>query len=281
MKRDYNLSKEFPIHITRWVPRTILEPFHWHNAFEVGYCLEGKGQFYFEEKRYEVHAGDVFVVSHMEKHRAQSDSAMPSTFYFVKFDSSIMHGTENELLTSFIMKSRHFVNRIGSDAAIAPQIGQLMHEIWNEMQRRDRAYKSMVRGLLIQVCTLLFRHFSKEMSTADWSRSLQAYNKLQPALRLIHERFSEDIRLDDIADCLALSPSRTYHLFKETMGEGFKEYLTKIRIQDSKKQLRNPNISITEVYLSCGFQSQSAFYRAFKQVEGMTPKEYSQYMIMS
>ncbi|MFD0715888.1 AraC family transcriptional regulator [Paenibacillus sp. GCM10027626] len=281
MRRDYNLSKDFPIHITRWVPLTVLEPFHWHNAFEVGYCFEGKGQFYFEEKRYEVRAGDVFVVSHMEKHRAQSDAAMPSTFYFVKFDGSLMRGTENELLTPFIMKSKHFVNRIAGDAQIAPQIGHLMHEIWKEMQEQNRAYKSMVRGLLIQVCTLLFRYFSKEMSTAEWSRSLQAYNKLQPALRLIHERFSEDIRLEHIAECLALSPSRSYHLFKETIGEGFKEYLTKIRIQESKKRLRDPNASITEVYLSCGFQSQSAFYRAFKLVEGMTPKEYSHYIIMS
>ncbi|MEK8127952.1 AraC family transcriptional regulator [Paenibacillus filicis] len=281
MKRDYHLHKDFPVHITRWVPKSEMQPFHWHNALEVGYCLEGKGQFYFEEKRYAVQAGDVFVVSHMEKHRAQSDPVTPSTFYFVKFDASLIGGAENELLAPFIMKPKHFVNKIDGRLPTASHVGTLLHGIWDEMQRQEKGYKSMVRGALIQVCSLLFRHYAKELSADEWSRSLQAYNKLQPALSLIHERFHENLQLKDIAACLSLSSSRTYHLFKETMGEGFKEYLTKTRIQESKKRLSDPNISITEIYLSCGFQGHASFYRAFKQIVGMTPKAYSSYVITS
>jgi YesN/AraC family two-component response regulator len=279
LKRDYQLNKDFPVHITRLAPKTIKEPFHWHDSLEVGYCVAGKGLFYFGEKRYTVNSGDVFVVSSMEKHRAQSDAVEPSIFYFIKFDASLIGGTENELLIPFISKPKHFVNKIDGQLQVASQIGQLIEGIYNEVQQQDKAYKSMVKGSLIMVCTLLFRHYSQELSSDEWNRSLQAYKKIEPALRIIHEGFHEDIQLKDIAESLSLSTSRTYHLFKETMGEGFKKYLTRIRINESIKRLSDPNVSITEIYLSCGFQGHASFYRAFKQVVGMAPKEYSSHII--
>ncbi len=279
MKRDYQLHKDFPVHVTRWVPSTIKKPFHWHDSLEVGYCLSGKGQFYFGEKRYPVNAGDVFVVSSMEKHRAQSNAIEPSVFYFVKFDASLIGGAENELIVPFIAKPKHFVNKIDGQLPVASQIGSMIQGIYNEMQDQDKAYKSMVKGSLIMVCTLLFRHYAQELSPDEWNRSLQAYNKLEPALTIIHGRYHEDIQLKDISVALSLSTSRTYHLFKETMGEGFKKYLTRIRIHECIKRLNDPNVSITEIYLSCGFQGHAAFYRAFKQVVGMTPKEYSIHII--
>jgi AraC-like DNA-binding protein len=215
----------------------------------------------------------------MEKHRAQSDTVEPSAFYFVKFDASLIGGVENELLVPFIAKPKHFFNKIDGQLEVASHIGRLIQGIWNEIQEQDKAYKSMVKGSLIMVCTLLFRHYSQQLSPDEWNRSLQAYKKLEPALRLIHEGFHEDIQLKEIAMSLSLSTSRTYHLFKETMGEGFKKYLTRIRIHESIKKLSDPNVSITEIYLSCGFQGHAAFYRAFKQVIGMTPKEYSSHII--
>ncbi|MBE1444864.1 AraC family transcriptional regulator [Paenibacillus sp. OAS669] len=279
VKRDYNLNKNFPIHISRWMPSIFMEPFHWHTSFEVGYCMEGKGLFHFEDKRYEINTGDVFVVSHMEQHRAQSDPLKPCQFHFLKFDGSLIDGGENELLAPFFMKSPYFGNKIDGNQQTAVQIGALLRDIWSEMQEQDRAYTSMVRGLLIQVCTHLFRHYAKEIPAEEWNRSLQAYKKLQPALGLIHHQYHENIQLKDLAASLSLSTSRAYHLFKETMGEGFKEYLTKIRIHESKKRLSDPNVSITEVYLSCGFQGHASFYRSFKQIVGMTPKEFRKYML--
>jgi AraC-like DNA-binding protein len=261
------------------MPSIFLEPFHWHTSFEVGYCIEGKGLFYFEDKCYEINTGDVFVVSHMEKHRAQSDPLKPSRFHFLKFEGSMVDGGDNELLAPFFMKSKHFMNKIDGNLQIAIQIGKLLSDIWNEIQEQDRAYTSMIRGILVQVCTYLFRYYAKEMPIEEWNRSLQAYKKLQPALWMIHYQYHENIQLKDIAACLSLSSSRAYHLFKETMGEGFKEYLTKIRIHESKKKLSDPNVSITEIYLSCGFQGHASFYRSFKQIVGMTPKEFRKNLI--
>ncbi|MBB6669101.1 helix-turn-helix transcriptional regulator [Cohnella nanjingensis] len=279
MKRDYQLNKDFPIQMTCWVPSSKLAPFHWHHSFEIGYCLEGEGQFYFEDKRYDVRAGDVFVVGNMEKHRAVSDPARPSRFYFVKFDASLIGSADNELLVPFLMKTPQFVNKIGGGLPAAIAIGRLMHGIWEELQAEERAHRSMIKGLLMQACTRLVRHYATALSPEEWARSLQAYKKLSPALDCIHARYHEHIQLKDIAASLSLSTSRTYHLFKETMGEGFKDYLTKIRVHEAKKGLADPNLSITDIYLSCGFQGHAAFYRAFQQIVGLTPKAYRQYVM--
>lgn len=97
---------------------------------------------------------------------------------------------------------------------------------------------------------------------------------LQPALAYIQEHFHEPVQLSDIARVLSLSPSRTRHLFLEIVGERFKSYLLQIRVQEAKKLLSGTNMPITDIYLSCGFQSSSSFYREFKKLVSVSPQEY-------
>ena len=84
----------------------------------------------------------------------------------------------------------------------------------------------------------------------------------------------ENAPLEEIADVLNLSPSRTRHLFKEVLGEGVREYLQQLRVNEAKRLLNTTDVSIIEVCMQSGFQSATAFYRAFNQIVGMTPQEY-------
>ena len=72
------------------------------------------------------------------------------------------------------------------------------------------------------------------------------------------------------------SSSKFYfsRLFKQFTNVSFYKYVNQKRIEKAAEMLTEPNISITNVALSCGFESLSSFIRMFKIVKGCTPTEF-------
>lgn len=63
-------------------------------------------------------------------------------------------------------------------------------------------------------------------------------------------------------------------LFKQFTNVSFYKYVNQKRIEKAAEMLTEPNTSITNVALSCGFESLSSFIRMFKIVKGCTPTEF-------
>lgn len=63
-------------------------------------------------------------------------------------------------------------------------------------------------------------------------------------------------------------------LFKQFTNVSFYKYVNQKHIEKAAEMLTEPNISITNVALSCGFESLSSFIRMFKIVKGCTPTEF-------
>ena len=63
-------------------------------------------------------------------------------------------------------------------------------------------------------------------------------------------------------------------LFKQFTGVTFLKYVNQKRIALAETQLTEPNNSVTDVAVNCGFSSLSAFIRMFKIIKGCTPTEF-------
>ncbi len=65
------------------------------------------------------------------------------------------------------------------------------------------------------------------------------------------------------------------HCFKEETNQTPLEYLTKMRLSQAKRHLRqNKFYSIGEIACLCGFSDRYYFSRCFKKHTGLSPKEY-------
>lgn len=79
---------------------------------------------------------------------------------------------------------------------------------------------------------------------------------------------------DTVADALCMSRGHLLRKIKAITGMTSTAYITRIRITYAKSLLDNPELSIQQVAMMSGYDEPSNFYRAFKSVTGVTPKQY-------
>lgn len=94
------------------------------------------------------------------------------------------------------------------------------------------------------------------------------------AIEFMSAHLSEDISRDDIARAARLSPFHFSRLFKEHVGVGVRERLTRMRIERAAELMVHTDKPLVEIALECGFKDQSYFTKSFRRIVGMTPKVY-------
>lgn len=97
---------------------------------------------------------------------------------------------------------------------------------------------------------------------------------INSAMRFIQRNYSSSVTLESVAEYLKLSPSYLSNLFKKETGQNFIDYLTGIRIEQSKILLRTTELKIYEVGHRVGYENENYFSRVFKKVVGCSPVHY-------
>ena len=84
-----------------------------------------------------------------------------------------------------------------------------------------------------------------------------------------------DLSLRSLAEKINLNPHQLSELLNHEVGKNFNSYIMDFRVNDAIKALKNePNKTILAIALDVGFNSNSAFYTAFKKVTGKSPSDY-------
>lgn len=86
-----------------------------------------------------------------------------------------------------------------------------------------------------------------------------------------------ELKLEALAERLALTPHELSQLINSACGANFQDYLNRHRVEALKAALHDPSRSgstILDLALASGFNSKSALNRVFKAHTGMTPGEF-------
>lgn len=95
--------------------------------------------------------------------------------------------------------------------------------------------------------------------------------QLRCALAIMEERFSEPLRIPDIAAACMLSQGYFARAFLASTGKTPYRWLLERRVVAAQHLLSTTQLSLTEVGLSCGFAEQSHFTRIFRKTVGTPP----------
>ncbi len=87
---------------------------------------------------------------------------------------------------------------------------------------------------------------------------------------------NNSVNVDALASQMAMSTTQFRNRLKAITGETPQAYITNIRMQKARQLLDNstPQTTILDIALSCGYEDQGAFTRAFKRFYGVTPTDY-------
>lgn len=102
-------------------------------------------------------------------------------------------------------------------------------------------------------------------------RNVKMINEIS---KYIRNHISEPIKTSDIADFLGKSRGGLTTEFKKQSGMNLSDFIKLKKIQEARELLYSTNKSISMISNYLGFSSQSHFTRAFKEITGITPKEY-------
>lgn len=97
---------------------------------------------------------------------------------------------------------------------------------------------------------------------------------IRNSIDYIYEHLHEPLTMEQLAKAEGLHPSYYSKLFVKETGLTAKAYILRTKIYTSQNMILYSEHSLSDIALSLGFSSQSAFTAAFKKCTGCTPSEY-------
>lgn len=94
------------------------------------------------------------------------------------------------------------------------------------------------------------------------------------SIEYIRRNYMKKVTLDDVAENVSLSPSYFSRIFKQETKTSFNSYLNNVRIEMSKKLLLDEDIPLVDIATLAGFENQSYYSRVFKQITGLSPRQF-------
>ncbi len=132
----------------------------------------------------------------------------------------------------------------------------------------------MERSTIAMFLALVLQSFAAEdphlARTEPFSRSQFS---LDEVFRYIHTHLTEDLTLELLEKEFYVSRSHLIREFKKRTGQTVHSYILRARLDLCRSYIEQ-GYSITEVYRKGGFGGYNHFFKAFRKVYGMTPKEY-------
>ncbi len=99
--------------------------------------------------------------------------------------------------------------------------------------------------------------------------------RLNRVLVYIQNNIDQPLSLAPLAAIANFSPFHFHRIFSAYIGESLHEHIRRVRLEKAAQKLARSAGPITEVALGAGYETPAAFTKAFKQVFGKNPTEFT------
>jgi AraC family transcriptional regulator len=155
-----------------------------------------------------------------------------------------------------------------------PTIQHIGLQIKAELENPQIGNRLYIDSLATLLAVHLLRNYSTRKTRIQRSLGSLSRQQLTRILVYINDNLAEDLSLGAITAELDMSQSHFGTLFKGATGVSVYKYVIQRRMEVAKRLLARSNLSIIDVSLQVGFQSQSHFHNAFRRYTGVTPRTY-------
>jgi AraC family transcriptional regulator of arabinose operon len=86
--------------------------------------------------------------------------------------------------------------------------------------------------------------------------------------------YMDDLTVASLSDYVGLDRSYLCSIFKKFLNTPPQTYIAKYRINKACELLKNSSCSISEVAMMVGYKDPVVFQKFFKNITGMSPRQY-------
>lgn len=231
-------------------------PVRFHKDIEVQYVLDGDLEMSVNKRSYRLGAGDLCVVF-----------------------PNLLHGITAQKCAKYLLNV---------DPVLVSGLGDMLNQTQPVCPVLRAEEVPPVIPVLLGRCAQLYRAGGNEavmhahasalvnelISLLDTKPRDSAADPVQRIVEFILTNYTENITLEQMGKELGYSKYHVSHVIGGTFDCNFRTLLNDYRIHSAQMMLNNTTKSIGQIMYDCGFQSQSAFNRAFLRCCGMTPVQY-------
>ena len=252
-----------------------------HTAFEIPLILSGEQESIIDQNVYILKENDILLVPPGILHENRCFSNQGMTYFVAHFDID-----DPDLRYSMIKNGRLIYPHNTSENS---SLRLILNE-WIFLYDKKNTYSLSDRFLSLEILSRLMTTLAKiseenkenkgSMQALSIARSIAETIQHNFNLFFLNENRDKNLLLmKNIYQEINISMSYGLEVFKEIYGISPKEYLDRLKFKESKRLIRNPNISIEFISEQVGYSNVSHFSRQFKKWAGVSPKIYRQNML--
>jgi AraC family transcriptional regulator len=236
-------------------PPNLKQPQHLHESPSLSFVMAGGFTESFERKNRMYQPLTLIVHSAQKSHS-------------VEFYNQPVHILNIQMDSVFLSRfSSHSKILESSTSCRSENIAWLGNRLSREFSRCDELSGLAIEGIVIELLVEVSRQISgkAEPKSSPW---------LNQAKDFLHDNFSEAVGLEEVAKVVGIHPVHLARVFRRQFGCTMGEYVRLLRAEFVKRQLSTTNQPLCEIALSAGFSDQSHLNKTFKNLFGITPKQY-------
>jgi YesN/AraC family two-component response regulator len=248
---------------------------HMHNKYELNFIVDAIGRRFVSGNISRFLPGDLVFMAPGVPHCWEIDNkeinpkAIVLHFNREFFEQYIMNVPEFLFLQQLVKKSNYGLFIKGGDL-------QLIKKMLAELLNSESSFESILQILkLLKYIAHVNDFQTLENPDFQWDPSLPQNNRLKKIYEYVFFNFRGEIRLNEVSSILGITEGAFCAFFKKCTKKTFSDFIKEVRIGYACKLLaQDTDKLISDVCFDSGYNNFANFNRQFKEITGISPKEY-------
>lgn len=243
---------------------------HLHRELELGLILDGTVTLRHGDTQTRLEKGELYLVNPFEAHAFVS-GGKGALILSVQLSLKLIEPFFSQQPTLRFSGSP----RINDHTERTAPLRLLCVELAHSYLGKEPGFELRCFSLTAQLLAMLQEELPcRILGPEDYLPMEQRSNRILSVIDYVEDNFTRKLLLEEVAEREGVSMHYLSHLFRQTLGVSFQNYLKQKRLEYACHLIAATDRNILDISISSGFSDVRYLNRLFQERFGCTPREY-------